>query len=955
LLFANGVLDPEVLTDQRAIAVLYAATDRASSQVRPSDLLHAAIAHGDQGVRSVLGRALTEGAYLQDLLDSIEAYNPGGGPGEVFTGDRHSFTTDALRALEALGAEPELAEGDGAAGSVGLELLVACVLEHLDAQDRRFLTILDAGRAAQALREQVRISVEPLPPLVDEASGRMRSEEFTEAAWAALEQAGEQAAELGYDRILPPHCLLALLAETEGAAEHLIRLQIPPHVGPAKVADLLADAFRIGQRRDPAALPPHRDVIGEPLADLLSRAQRSAVIWGGERIDAPHLLDALLDEPPVRLASVLSGPPLGLDLDRMRGHLEEVLRESGAGAAREAAFRLPAGMPPNEDLTWVARTEGIPAALHLDRYFEPLSMALHRTTARNVMVTGLPGVGTTALLRELARRAAAGEIPFLRRKRFLRIDCGDVAPGDSGAVLDGIITHVAGRTDLVVCADGLASLLRGESGGDHRLALRSALKQRRIHLIGVLSGHEFDDLIGSDRELLELTSRIDMTEPGLEAARDMTAQAAAELSGEFGVAVDDGAVDGAVALSADFVLNERLPSKAIRVLRRACEDLHYRRTQTGSAQENVSPADIVTVVAEISGVPAEQISGAGGARIDFEEALGESVVGQEDAIRVVAAELRKIKAGLTGVGGRPASVMFFAGLTGVGKTELAKTVARFYSASKRLQTYPMENFAEPHSVSGIIGSPPGYHGHDTGGRLINDLNADPYCVFLLDEGEKAHPEVWRPFLNLFDEGWIADQRGVKAFGDRAIFIITSNAGHQTIARMTREGRPAKEISKAVREDLLAARHPRSGQAVFPPEFLGRLNQIVVFRPLDDGAMAGICRRLLDDQRRFWRERRGKELVISDALADHIAHQSHHRNELSGWTIGGRAAREVMSELVEAPLTLSNDVRQDEFQRCARIELTFMPQEDPPVRITYAEGDPEADEGAGDGSGEGDGP
>jgi ATP-dependent Clp protease ATP-binding subunit ClpA len=126
-------------------------------------------------------------------------------------------------------------------------------------------------------------------------------------------------------------------------------------------------------------------------------------------------------------------------------------------------------------------------------------------------------------------------------------------------------------------------------------------------------------------------------------------------------------------------------------------------------------------------------------------------------------------------------VLLFAGMTGVGKTELAKRIAELYSTSKRLTTYAMGNFTEPHSVSGIIGVPPGYVGHEDGGRLINELNADPYSVFLLDEAEKCHPNVWKPFLNLFDEGWIMGHRGVKAHADRAIFILTTNAGDKTIA------------------------------------------------------------------------------------------------------------------------------------------------------------------------------
>jgi len=164
-------------------------------------------------------------------------------------------------------------------------------------------------------------------------------------------------------------------------------------------------------------------------------------------------------------------------------------------------------------------------------------------------------------------------------------------------------------------------------------------------------------------------------------------------------------------------------------------------------RDRVTPDDVLAAVAEASGVPESTLRGIA-ERSDYERSLSEEIVGQQHAVREVATELGLIKAGLTDVG-KPASVMLFVGQTGTGKTEMAKVLARFYSTSKRLRTYTLGNFVEPHSVAGIIGVPPGYVGHDQGGRLVNDLNSDPYCVFLLDEADKAHPDVLQPFSGLF--------------------------------------------------------------------------------------------------------------------------------------------------------------------------------------------------------------
>ncbi|WP_229378720.1 AAA family ATPase [Streptomyces sp. VRA16 Mangrove soil] len=930
--FTDGVLDPQACGDRRTAAVLTAAAQRAGRRLRPSDVVHAALAARDTALLTALDVALVDGAAPGHLLEAIDVYNPPGAAYE-FDGSPERVAPELLAAFD------EFSErGRGVEGPAVLDLLLACVLAHPDEQDRDFLGgVLDLERAAEALRRRVQVRMEAPRELFDDGSGRLRSEGFTADAWAVLEQATERAAALGYDRLLPPHCLLALLGETEGLAERLLRLQLPPQIGLVKAVELISTAFRLSDlpRTEPPRL--HRDDCGEALVALLAAARRTAALWDADRVDTPHLLAALLDDPPQRLAVVLGGEPLRLDLERLRAHLAENLRARRSAAPRESAYKLPAFLPPAEDLTWQAPDEK--PACHLDRYFDPLCRALHRSESNHVLITGLPGVGTTTLLRELARRAAAGEIPFLRRKRFLRVDCRDVAEEESAAQLAGLIGHVEGRTDMVVCVDGLGPLLRGPRGTTHVLELRRALAERRLHLVGVLAPTDYEDLLAADHELRDLTSRIDMTEPDRDSARAMVRQAADSLADEFGVQVEDRAVDRAVVLAGEFIAHRKLPQSAVRVLRRACEDLHYARDQLDDPRTAVGHDEVVDVVAELSGVPRGQLAGAGAGadsghddRVDYETALGARVVGQEAAVRVVAEQLRRVKAGLADAGSGPAAVLLFAGLTGVGKTELAKAVAGLYSASKRLQTYSMGNFTEPHSVAGLIGSPVGYHGHDRGGRLINELNADPYCVFLLDEVEKAHPEVLRPFLGLFDEGWITDQRGVKAHADRAIFILTTNAGHELISHGAAY-RTDREIATAVGERLATLRH-RQGESVFTPEFLARIDRIVVFRPLDQEAMYGIGRLIADRRRTHWRERLEKDLVVSDELLRYAAELGHEQDVSARGREGGRIMQSLLTDLVDTPVLAAREERPQAFREAARIEVTCEP--------APARGDPFAD-------------
>ena len=255
-----------------------------------------------------------------------------------------------------------------------------------------------------------------------------------------MEYAAMHAADLGYDRILPPHCFLALLGETEGVAE----------------------AFRLADRKvDPIEL--NRNGIGEATVELLTAAQKAASLWNSEKIDTPHLLSVLLDEQhmPPRLASVLQSSPLNLDLERMRRHLDEYLREARKHTRREIPFRLPVSLLPSEDLTYLARTEGLPEAVlpqkkkkdeEVPDLYDAMTRALYRQANNHVLITGLRGVGKTTMIWELARRAAAGQIPYLKRKRFLWVDCQDVSPQESKDKLEGLLAQVAGRTDLLFSA-----------------------------------------------------------------------------------------------------------------------------------------------------------------------------------------------------------------------------------------------------------------------------------------------------------------------------------------------------------------------------------------------------------------------------------------------------------------------------------------------------------------------
>lgn len=555
----------------------------------------------------------------------------------------------------------------------------------------------------------------------------------------------------------------------------------------------------------------------------------------------------------------------------------------------------------------------------MDTLFGAVARVLHRAQSCHVFLVGEPGTGLTTTIAEFARRAARGEFPFLRQRRFLTLDCRYTFPEHSQQRLLAILTHFADQGDLVLCIEGFASLMQNSSGETNKAALLTALWDYAGRVIALLTPREYERVVGDDAEILEFFARIDVEEPDMPTAHRIAQQLAAGLERSFDIQIEERAVQEAVVLSANYILNQRLPGKAVTVLHRVCEDVSFERNQLAVQRDAVGVTDVVRVVSEMSGVPETTLSGIG-ERCDYEASLRQEIFGQDHAVKEVATELGLIKAGLTD-SGKPASVMLFVGQTGTGKTEMAKALARFYSASKRLRTYTLGNFVEPHSVAGIIGVPPGYVGHDQGGRIVNDLNSDPYCVFLLDEADKAHPDVLQPFLNLFDEGWIRDQRGAQGFAERAIFILTTNVGQRMLADMAKQGKTVDEMTNRMKETLAQVKHSKANRPVFAPEFLARIKRIVIFKPLDQDAMIGISRKLFRSLQDRWQTQRRKKLRIPDGLVEFIGKHACRMNDKSQGREGGRIVRKLIADLVETRIQKAIVESPQQYQQAHTISVS----------------------------------
>ena len=571
--------------------------------------------------------------------------------------------------------------------------------------------------------------------------------------------------------------------------------------------------------------------------------------------------------------------------------------------------------------------------------YDQIHLSLTAHSPRHLLLVRDQGVGDHMVMVELARQCLAGVRDGLSDARFVHVDASYIASDHVPHLLDRLTQMFGGSADAVVHIDGVAALLDSHDVTRSRKALLAWLSTVQCRVIVALGEHEVDELIPDVFERDAFFRTLFLPEPALPTAMNLVARYAAGMEQQYEVRIAEDAITAAVNLTSRFVVSQRLPYKAVRLLQQLCEDQRFARRRSSQDQDVISDRHVLTALAKQTGIPETTLDGTGDG-LDYRSVLSAAIVGQTHAVDDIAMELGLIRAGFAEPA-KPASVMLFVGPTGTGKTEMAKVLASIYSRSKRLTTFTLGNFSEPHSVSGIIGVPAGYVGHDRGGRLINELNADPYGVFLLDEADKAHPDVMQPFLNLFDEGWIYDQRGVKAYADRAMFILTTNVGQRQIVDMCRDGKTIGEMTSKIKESLAQIRHSKSNRPVFTPEFLARIKRVVVFRSLDESAMRGVTDRLFNKMQADWRERRQRGLRVDSAVIDWIAERAHRGNEDSKHREGGRIVRKLIADCVESAIQKTIAHSPEDYRRCHVVDVCLAEADDgveemvPQVSVTFS--------------------
>ena len=652
----------------------------------------------------------------------------------------------------------------------------------------------------------------------------------------ALVLAGQQ----GCSQADTGHLLLALVQTARGTAADFLRRK---RVTAASLADCRAERSVGSPRR------LHRQDIAPELCKAMEFAVLGAHAASAARAENEHLLCAILEDSACTASRWMAS--LGVELPQAARECRQLSGQQVLPA--QPRMSTSRSSRPSEkygrDLTRLAQEGRLDPVLCREEELERMVEILCRRQKNNPCLLGEPGVGKSALAEALAQRIASGQItPALRGKRVLALDMASMVAGtkyrgDFEERFKNLLEELYRDRSTILFIDEIHIITgagAAEGAIDAASILKPMLARGEIQLIGATTPEEYRKTIQKDSALERRFGKVMVEEPTPADAETILNGLMPRYERYHGVSIPPQAIHAAVELSVRYLPGRYLPDKAIDLLDEAAAAC--RIAEKGSEKKALTPADIAHVVSKASGVPAERVGEAERERLaQLEERLSAEVIGQPRAVAAVASAIRRSRTGLRETG-RPIGAMLFLGPTGVGKTQLARTLAKcWFGSEKALLRFDMSEYMERHTVARLIGAPPGYVGHDEGGQLTEAVRRRPYSVVLFDEIEKAHGDIQNLLLQILEDGSLTDAQGRRADFSNTIILLTSNLGARCLAGQTAPlgfGAVAAENKRRGQQAIQEAKE------FFRPELMGRLDEVVLFDPLGPAQLTGIADRLL---------------------------------------------------------------------------------------------------------------
>ena len=753
------------------------------------------------------------------------------------------------------------------------------------------------------------------------------------------------------------HLLLALCMEKSGVASNVL---LANDIDEEKVIRLIDEQIalpgRVAKKEREGFTPKVESILD--LAQELAESFDCEEI-GTEHLLLAIISDA--DNLAVRLINTLSVNPQKLFADTlvaMGENLEDYKEQIKATGRQNNANQGMLIDRYSRDLTALAAEGKLDPVVGRDAEITRMIQTLSRRTKNNPCLIGEPGVGKTAIVEGLAQRIVDGAVPeTVADKRLLTLDlsamvAGSKYRGEFEERIKRVISEVTMEGNILLFMDEVHTII-GAGGAEGSIdasnILKPSLARGEVQLIGATTYDEYRKHIEKDAALERRFQPIYVEEPTESDCIEILKGIAPRYEKHHGVRYEEEALEAAAKLSARYISDRFLPDKAIDLIDEAASKVRLnvlagskdiaalkekmrevekkeeeclknndiegfseakreaeklaktidrkkggRKTKERSV---VTKEDIESIVAQITKIPTERLSESESSKLlRLEKELSASVIGQDEAVGAVSRAIKRGRVGLKEAG-RPIGSFLFLGPTGVGKTELSKTLARvLFGTENALIRVDMSEYMEKHTVSKMIGSPPGYVGYEEGGQLSEKVRRNPYSVILFDEIEKAHPDVFNILLQVLDDGHITDSGGRKVSFKNTIIIMTSNAGANRIIDPKKLGFITQTDEKSD-HDRMKSGVMEEVKNTFKPEFINRIDEIVVFRTLNDDDLKKIVSLQVKDLCARALEARGIKLHITDSAKKLVAAKGNDKK------FGARPIRRAIQTMLEDPLSL----------------------------------------------------
>jgi ATP-dependent Clp protease ATP-binding subunit ClpC len=753
---------------------------------------------------------------------------------------------------------------------------------------------------------------------------------FSDATRELLQRAAQTALEWGSLDLDSDHLLYAALQDD--VVRHVLR-QVD--ADPEAIAAQVEEEAERAERTDVApSLSP------DAKAALLAAYEESREL-DSSYVGPEHVLLALARDEESQAGQLLQR--FGLTHTKLRG---AVIRGVESGTPRKSS-KTPALDQFGRDLTEQAREGKLDPVIGRADEIEQTIEILSRRTKNNPALIGDPGVGKTAIVEGIAQRIVNDEVPeTLAERRVVQLDlagmvAGSKYRGEFEERLKKVIDEITeNEGNIILFVDELHTLVgagAAEGAMDAGNMLKPALARGELHVIGATTLDEYRKDVEGDPALERRFQPVLVREPTVDETIEILHGLKDRYEAFHRVRISEEAIVAAAELSDRYIRDRFLPDKAIDLIDQAGARVRLRtktkddetrsleedlrrlareRDQASAAEDydragslrdemdgrqgelvergrgrqrapEVTAEDIAQIVSRATGIPVSQLTAEERERLlRLEQQLHERIVGQEEAVEAVAEAIRRSRAGL-GDPNRPVGSFLFLGPTGVGKTELARALAEVMFGDENLMLrFDMSEFQERHTVSRLVGAPPGYVGYEEAGQLTEQVRRRPYSVLLFDEIEKAHPDVFNILLQILDDGRLTDAQGRTVDFKHSVVIMTSNLGADRIQQFAREGSDFDQL----REELMQVLRQS-----FRPEFINRIDEIIVFRALDDRQLAQITRLLLDKLARRLHAQH-IEVEFTDPAVELLAHEGFDPE------FGARPLRRTIQRLVENELS-----------------------------------------------------